>query len=188
MRFFTSDHHWCHPNIIKHSNRPFKDVDEMNEVMVARWNEVVKPQDTVYHLGDVVVGNPKKARPYLDRLNGTIHLVHGNHDPGNAMKPACRDRFETIQPYLELKFQDPDAPRGKRHIMLFHYSMRSWNSRYHNTWHLFGHSHGNLPPHGKSFDVSVDCHNFYPLSYDQVKAKMATLDVGKFDFQVRGEM
>ena len=48
--FFTSDHHFGHANIIKFCNRPFKDVQEMNETLIERWNKKVKPKDHVYHL------------------------------------------------------------------------------------------------------------------------------------------
>ena len=54
--------------------------------------------------------------------------------------------------------------------------MRIWRSDFRGTWHLYGHSHGNLPDKEDrlAFDVGVDCHNFYPLSYDEVKAIMKT--------------
>jgi calcineurin-like phosphoesterase family protein len=58
--------------------RPWDTVEAMDEAMVERWNSVVRPQDTVYHLGDVVIN--RKALPTLGRLNGQKTLIKGNHD------------------------------------------------------------------------------------------------------------
>lgn len=57
MIFYTSDLHFCHSNIIKLCNRPFNNVDEMNSVLVSKWNERVNKNDIVYILGDI--GYPK---------------------------------------------------------------------------------------------------------------------------------
>ena len=60
--YFTSDHHFGHKNIIEFSRRPFKDVDEMDEILIRKWNEKVKPEDEVYHLGDVGLSSSGKLR------------------------------------------------------------------------------------------------------------------------------
>ena len=75
----------------------------------------------------------------------------------------------------EITVPDPDAHRGERFIVLFHYAMRVWNASHYGTWHLYGHSHGDLPDDetSLSFDVGVDCHNFYPLSYSDVTGIMS---------------
>ena len=59
--------------------------------------------------------------------------------------------------------------------ILLHYAMKIWRSSFRGTWHLYGHSHGSLPddPNSLSFDVGVDCHDYYPISYKEVKAIMA---------------
>lgn len=79
MLFFTSDLHIFHENVIRYSGRPYKDVQEMNEMLVKNWNDTVSPDDTVYCLGDFSMA----ARPvetFTPRLNGTKYLVPGNHD------------------------------------------------------------------------------------------------------------
>ena len=168
---FTSDHHFGHKNIIEFSKRPFASVEEMNEVMIARWNEKIGADDHVYHLGDIALMPPNKLRPLLGRLNGKIHLITGNHE-SSALD--CAERFEWIKDYHELTLDDPDAHMGQQFIVLFHYAMRVWNASHYGTWHLYGHSHGDLPDDEKSrsFDVGVDCHNFYPLTYPDVKRIM----------------
>jgi len=170
--WFTSDHHFGHKNIIKYSERPFDSVDEMNAEMIKRWNEKVGPDDHVYHLGDFALTSPGKLRKIREQLHGKIFLITGNHE---STALDCKDCFDWIKDYYELTVNDADAHRGKRFIVLFHYAMRVWNAGHHGTWHLYGHSHGNLPDDesSRSFDVGVDCHNFYPLSYQEVKDIMA---------------
>jgi calcineurin-like phosphoesterase family protein len=169
--YFTSDHHFGHKNIIKFSKRPFKDVEEMDEFMIQKWNEKVNPEDKVYHLGDVGLNAPGKLRKILDRLNGKIYLINGNHEKSAQ---ACEDRFEWIKDYYELVIKDEEFKKGQQLIVLSHYAMRVWNASHWGTYHLYGHSHGSLrdDPTMRSFDVGVDCHDFSPLSYEEVKAIM----------------
>lgn len=95
--WFTSDFHFGHKNIIEYCNRPFKNVEEMNKVMIDNFNKVVKEEDTVYILGDVAFYNSKaceykgeglnkKPEEYLDQLNGNHITVNGNHDRNNKIK------------------------------------------------------------------------------------------------------
>jgi calcineurin-like phosphoesterase family protein len=169
--FFTSDHHFGHANIIRFCNRPFRDTTEVEEELVRRWNERVGPNDEVYHLGDFALGQREQAERILDRLNGTKYLILGNHDSAAS---NCRNKFKWIKEYHELKVPDAECPNGVRRIVLFHYAMRVWRSDFRGTWHLYGHSHNNLPEKDDSlsFDIGVDANDFYPLSYAEVKARM----------------
>ena len=63
--FFTSDTHISHHNIIKYCNRPFANAKEMDAEMIKRWNEKVKLDDTIYHLGDFTLGSKVNAERYL---------------------------------------------------------------------------------------------------------------------------
>lgn len=78
--FITSDTHFSHENIIKYCNRPFSTVEEMNEEMIRRWNETVRKDDIVWHLGDFCFGKKENIAKILPRLNGRINLILGNHD------------------------------------------------------------------------------------------------------------
>ena len=78
--WFTSDSHFSHVNIIKYCNRPFANAGEMDQCMVDRWNECVKPSDHIYHLGDVTMMRPKYVKHILEQLNGHKRLIRGNHD------------------------------------------------------------------------------------------------------------
>ena len=173
--FFTSDHHFGHKNVIEYANRPFESVEEMDEVMIQRWNEKIGKEDEVYHLGDVGLSSSSKLRKILDRLNGKIHLIKGNHEKSAE---ACYSRFEWIKDYHELVVEDEEFDKGQQILVLFHYSLREWNASHWGTYHLYGHSHGTLADvsNSLSFDIGVDCHNFYPLSYQEVKTIMKNKD------------
>ena len=179
--WFTADTHFFHNNIIKFTSRPFVSVEEMNETLVKNWNSVVSTSDIVYHLGDVAFGNAKQASTILNRLNGIIFLIQGNHEKTVLKSKILRDRFAEIYDYgREIKVTDPDATYisgdGQQLIVLSHYAFEVWRNSHHGSWCLFGHSHGGLPtPDDKlRLDVGVDnpfC-NFFPVSYNQIKEYM----------------
>lgn len=173
--FFTSDTHFGHANIIKYSNRPFDNVQEMDEALIANWNSVVSEDDFVYHLGDVSLTGFNRTVEILNRLNGTIFLVKGNHEKSVLRKSFTRDRFEWIRDYAEIKIQDDDAKGRNQMICLFHYAARVWNKAHHGSWFLYGHSHDSIDDNwGRSMDVGVDAAyrilgEYRPFSYDEVK-------------------
>ena len=83
--FLTSDTHFGHAGVCSFTRpnsdeklRPWTDPEEMDEFMVKAWNDRVRPNDKIYHLGDVVIN--RKALPIMDRLNGDKVLIRGNHD------------------------------------------------------------------------------------------------------------
>lgn len=162
--WFTSDHHFGHTNIIKHANRPFASVEEMDEALIVYWNERVRPEDTVHCLGDFAFHRQEVAQDILDRLHGRKHLIAGNHD-----KFAFRlEGWETIRNLHEIEV-------GRRKIVLCHYAMRVWNKSHYGSWMLYGHSHGNLPGDSQSCDVGVDAWSYRPVSLDEIEARLATL-------------
>lgn len=91
--WLVSDTHFSHANIIRYCNRPFSSAEEMDEVMIERWNKVVKPNDKVYHLGDVGLSN-RTLDTILSRLNGKKRLILGNHDDGK--NPILLKHFQKI--------------------------------------------------------------------------------------------
>ena len=111
--FFTSDTHFNHANIIKFCNRPFKDVEQMNEVIIANWNSVIGKDDTVFHLGDFCLGGATEWTKILDRLNGKIYLIMGNHDLKN-IRQGFISRFEHVAMQMRIEI-------GKKRIYLCHY-------------------------------------------------------------------
>jgi calcineurin-like phosphoesterase family protein len=93
--FFCSDTHFGHRNIIKYSERPFADFEEMDWKIVDQWNKTVGPTDVVYHLGDVAMGDSSRWDDILSSLNGYKVLVVGNHDRIFAgEKPRQREKWD----------------------------------------------------------------------------------------------
>jgi len=162
--FFTSDTHFGHTNIIKYCDRPFNTTNEMDETLIRNWNSVVPQDGLVFHLGDFAFGDPAVYRP---RLNGDIRFIIGNHDRDseayyyNAPKDA--------KPFLSYEDVRMVVINGQA-IWLSHYAHRVWPKQGRKSWHLYGHSHNNLPDdkHSLSFDVGVDAHGFKPISFKEV--------------------
>ena len=75
MIYFISDIHFYHEKIIEYANRPFKDIEEMNNTLIDNWNKKVKLKDEVYILGDFSFGNKEQTLDLLDKLNGRKYLI-----------------------------------------------------------------------------------------------------------------
>ena len=166
MIWFTSDTHFSHYNIIKYCDRPYS-WEEHDEVLIENWNSVVGKKDRVFHLGDFGFGSPDKLyKNVACRLNGKITLIRGSHDKN--VKHPLSTRFRDIFIVHFLKDR-------KKEIFLSHHSHRVWPKSYHGSLHLYGHSHGRLPPYGASMDVGVDCNEFKPISFDYVVEKLTPL-------------
>jgi len=164
--WFTSDQHFGHANIIKLCGRPFKDVSEMDQTIIENWNKEVKPEDTVYCLGDFAYKNAKALDFYGTALNGTKHLILGNHDHKSI--DEYKKYFATVRDvnYLEI---------GKQLIVLFHYPIFSWKKKAHGAWHLYGHVHGSVLMEFqaiKAYNMCVDVTDFKPIEYDTLKVIM----------------
>ena len=131
--FFTSDTHFYHGNIIRFCTRPFKDVEVMNETIISNWNNTVGQDDIVFHLGDFCLGGSAEWTKILDRLNGKIYLIMGNHDLKN-IRQGYIDRFEYVAMQMHIEI-------GKQKIYLNHYPFLCFDGGYKDVWQLFGHVH-----------------------------------------------
>ena len=182
--WFISDLHFFHRNIMKFTKRPFESLDEMHENIIEEWNKDVKKGDLVYHLGDLsfLTGKYDQQPLYdiLNRLNGTIIMLKGNHDYSTLIEKHLKAILEgnlrnriyfEETPYKELKLQ-------KKKIILCHYPIAAWNGQHHKSIHCFGHCHNNLRlPLGRAMDVGYDAlwENYglkRPISIDEVLEKL----------------
>lgn len=165
MIYFTADTHFDHENIIRHCQRPFETVAKMNEAMVERWNEVVAPDDTVYHLGDFAYRcNPGRVLDIAARLNGHKHLVPGGHDHGKSCR-MLNGAFKVLPPLVTLQ------GAGHPPIVLCHYPLLTWWNKGRGSIMLHGHCHGRSTHAANRIDVGVDVDawDFRPVSLDIVR-------------------
>lgn len=170
--FFYSDPHFGHEAIIRYCSRPFKDVAEMDRALISNWNETVGPADEVWLLGDVFFCQAKEAHRILDQLNGSIHLVLGNHDKVIKHDNTLIKRFASVTDGI--KEIDRHVDGEKVRLVLCHYPILSWNKAYRGSLQLHGHSHGAIPhdPRYRRHDVGVDVWNYHPVSLDEVGRKL----------------
>jgi calcineurin-like phosphoesterase family protein len=171
--FFTSDTHFWHKKILEYCpNRPFENIEEMNQGLIDRWNERVRPEDHVYHLGDFSFGKYDKTEEILKQLNGNIHLILGNHD--RVLDSDLKRYFVNISPYKEFHVKKYGVP-----VVMFHYPIESWNRMHHKGIHLHGHLHSTSGHHPceivpNRMDVGVDAHSeCAPWSWDEIKEALS---------------
>lgn len=112
MNWFTSDGHFSHIKCIFYESRKFSQdeagVLAMNEAMVSNWNSVVKPEDTVYYLGDFSL-SCDAVRNYVHRLNGYKILILGNHDyphPANKKSRGVGQSTMWANKYMHWGFDE----------------------------------------------------------------------------------
>jgi calcineurin-like phosphoesterase family protein len=171
--FFTSDTHFDDEYAIRYFNRQFNSVDEMNAVIVEKWNSVVTENDTVYHLGDFTLDDISHFTKWVSRLNGNIKILPGSHDQPWLKDFVASEKVEVIAPLVSVEFPELRMGENPQVIVLCHFSMQIWDRSNQGSWHLFGHSHKKLKGIGLSFDVGVDCTEFTPLSLEEIASKMA---------------
>ena len=188
--WITSDTHYHHKNICRgvtnwrtqdgkipvSSTRDFRDLDEMDSVIINNINSKVGQDDTLIHLGDVAFGGFDKLEQFLDRLIcKNIYLVLGNHDHHIKNDRAfIKDRFMAVQNYLEVNIEDEN-------FVLCHYPLQSWHGLNKGVIHLHGHVHlsaQNKWGNGKRLDVGMDGNNMQPYKITEIVHMMDRREIG----------
>jgi len=169
--WFTSDWHLNHKHVMQVCSRPFETVEFMDDTIIYNLYHMTKPGDQVYFLGDLSF-NRNVGLEFLKKIPRNIHFhfIWGNHDKKMWKKDELLKYCASVQWIKDIKI-------NKQKITLCHYMMSSWNCSHWNAWHLFGHHHNKTQADhaiGKTMSVCVDLHNFFPVSFDQVKAYMET--------------
>ena len=167
MIYFTADHHFGHANIIRHCEREFTSVEEMDAVLTENWNRAVKPTDTVYILGDLFFRNAVLADDYLQRLNGKKHLIVGNHDKNWMKKTDLPRFFESVERFAEIS-------DGSHKITFCHYPMMTWKDASKGGYMIHGHIHNDtramyFPLYRTMpnlLNAGVDINNFHPVDFN----------------------
>lgn len=170
MVFFTSDLHFCHDKDFVWQARGFKSIDEMNAEIVRRWNERVMPDDDVYVLGDLTLGDVEEGLRLIAKLNGYLHIIRGNHDTDTKasryleLPNVVSVEFATIYKYKKAIF------------WLSHYPTITANYDDDKPWAqhlvcLFGHTHQEEPFYNNNpymYNVGMDAHNCTPISIEEI--------------------
>ena len=173
--WFISDTHFNHKKILNFKNydgtlmRDFSSIEEHNETIIDNWNKVVKPQDIVFHLGDVILSNRVDYDKILSRLNGKNRLVLGNHDKNR--EKDLRPYFKKITGARMLKIGDFKCILS--HIPLHPDCVKKFGLNIH------GHIHNNLimkeTYHGAAeeddryMNVCVERTNYKPVNLEEIK-------------------
>lgn len=138
MKLYIADCHFGHRNALAFDNRPFKTIEEMEEVMVANWNKRVKNCDDIYILGDFCWGKKKEWLELLPKLNGRKHLILGNHDLKDYS--AVDGYFVSIKDYDVVYDNLMD-----KNVVLSHYPIPTYKKNYSKDYvHLYGHVHNSI--------------------------------------------
>ncbi|MGV1037053.1 MAG: metallophosphoesterase [Candidatus Nanopelagicales bacterium] len=195
MRWFTSDQHFGHANIIRYCDRPFDSTDAMDAELIERYNSVVAPTDEVWWLGDVAMGNAQETLSNVAQCNGVKHLIVGNHDRVFARPHAKRQpsaKWDVI--YRDVGFTSiihapmPMALSDGRGVLLCHFPYQgdshdedrfdASRPRDRGEWLLHGHVHEKWRQQGRQINVGVDAWGGLPVSEAQV---CALIDGGAAD-------
>lgn len=162
--WFISDTHFGHANILTFENdagellRPgFESIEAHDTEIVDRWNMVVKPQDHVYHLGDVAMH--KEALATVKRCAGHKRLIFGNHD------------IYDVKYYREVGFEKFFGTRRLDNIIFSHYPIhpRSIGKA---DLNAHGHTHNNWSPSGSYLNLSVEMINYTPVPLYRLRELM----------------
>ena len=186
MIYFTSDQHFWHSNVIKYCNRPYQDVEEMNEALIAKWNSIVKPEDTVYCLGDFSMAF-RPVEVITPRLMGKKLLIPGNHDwchdynkkgrsPENNAKwrqKYTENGWEIIPQQTTIDLGDNIVVNACHHpykfVETYDDKYAKWRPTNDGKWLLCGHVHEKWKIWDKQINVGVDVWNFEPVSVNEIK-------------------
>ena len=144
MNYYISDLHFFSKNQtaegLNFDNRPFKNVDEMHEVILNNWNSRVTNGDTVYILGDISNrGKNEDLIALVARLKGKKVLIVGNHE--DIRDYRYKQLFHAIYDYLEITDHVDKQPYK---LVLCHYPILMWNGQHNGTILMYGHLHDSI--------------------------------------------
>ena len=168
MIYFTSDTHFCHTKEFLFTPRGFTNVEDMNLTIVVNWNDIVQPDDDVYHLGDFVMNDIDAGIELIKQLNGRIHLIRGNHDTDAKVQ-----RYLECPNIVEIKWADMIKYK-KNYFFLSHFPMIPKTPEdepsKQDMYNLHGHTHqqDSIKDNFFIYHVGMDSHCCRPVSIDEV--------------------
>lgn len=178
MIYVTSDWHFNHSRAFIYEPRGFNSVEEMNEAIIERHNSIVKSDDDVYVLGDLCLGGCEpgitaRNQSLIERMNGRLHIVCGNH-----CTPKRIEMYKMCKNVVEVVYATMVHYRGY-HFYLSHFPTITANLEKESlkqcTINLYGHSHQTTNFYNDipfMYHVGVDSHNCYPVLLDNAIEEM----------------
>lgn len=175
--YITADWHFCHDKPFIYEDRGFSSVDEMNEEIVKRHNEVVGRNDLVYFLGDTMLNDSEGGLEYIKRLNGYFYWIWGNHDTENKKRMILEGvkNSEEVGDTIKITY-------NKVNLYLSHYPTETLNPRdlglKQLVYNIHGHTHKKekvkQDPNRLSlqYNVCLDAHDLYPVCIDDITAEI----------------
>ena len=166
--FFTSDTHFFHKKIIEFCKRPYEDLEEMHEQLILNWNNTVPKDGVVFYLGDFAFGTSTNWKPIIERLNGTIYFILGNHDLQNLRNlNHLENENSTCLGHMNyIKINEDSQIIALTHYPLLTYPQHMWNFHGHLHSSTF---HQPVQLSTTQYDVGVDNNNYTPISYSKIK-------------------
>lgn len=187
MIYMSSDFHFQHHRDFIYGPRGFESAEEMNETILKNFNEILRPDDTLYVLGDICLGggsyeNAAKNKNLIESLNGNLKIILGNHDTLKRIElyESCRN-VEVLGYADMLKY-------GKYHFYLSHFPTltSNWDTDKplkQRTINLCGHSHTKNRwqdwDKGPIYHVELDAHANFPVSIEQIIKELKEKGVEK---------
>lgn len=159
--FFIGCPHWGHSNILLYEPRPYKNIEEMDQILINNWNSVIKTGDTVFILGDLVFCNKEKASDIISSLNGHKILILGNHDRGHSINWFIDIGINNVYKYPIIY---------KKFWMLSHEPL--YVNDHMPYVNIHSHLHSKKMDSKQYFNVSAECINYTPIDFEDIKKQV----------------
>ena len=174
--WITSDWHFNHNKDFIYKARGFQSIEEMNQAIIERYNDAVKDNDTVYVLGDCILGELESGLRCIKQLRGNKYLAYGNHCTDARMKAfAANHFFKEIQMGYRIK-------ASKITFVATHYPTITANGNDNRVLGLYGHTHQQTNFFSDEsgirtymYHVGVDSHDCTPVNLEELVAEIKSL-------------
>lgn len=172
MNLYISDIHFGHKNVINFDKRPFEDIDQMAQTLIALWNNRVQEDDDVWIVGDFCYRSGRAPEWYLRQLKGHKHLIVGNHDKVTLESDNAIKYLESVDTIVNCK---DNLNKENVQVVLCHYPIAEWPHFHRGAYHLFGHIHNQMndtyyymKERQRAYNAGCMINNFAPASLHEI--------------------
>lgn len=168
MNLYIGDLHFGHKAVIGFDHRPFEDVDEMDRVLITKWNGRVQKDDDVYIVGDFAFRNERPEEWYLKQLKGRKHLIIGNHDNRLLNNEKAMSYFDSVDKMRHV------SDNGNQ-ICICHFPIIEWNGFHKGHWHIYAHIHNRtdetfefMIKRERALNAGCMINHYVPVSFNEL--------------------